>query len=374
MSSEPNPKIDELLKRYVQQRKGEARADFELHPATRNLLQSEVARRFPKTGEGKKRSLIFLLWPRLAIAGAFTALLAVTVMVLNKPKEKGTEVAQTSSKERVPLPSQSSPSGKPVLSDRAESSALAKAKTPEASPTGEPEIARRSGPAVIGGLSQKTDSKPLGQIAQPERNLQPFTEAPVKFSRDSVAKNEDESASAGIGATPAAPAQTKLYADMESRNRWQFVQQDLRARYRENLLSPAQPKILQSFELIRTGDKIRLIDSDGSIYEGEILAVAEDKLEENDLEPGLKKNSQFAFRVVGTNQPLNRVVSFTGEFAPSNEPVVLNEIASATTRDAVQAAIAGRSETSTVRGLIHGKVSIGGTNEFELRATTELPK
>ena len=70
--SEPNEKMIELLKRYVAQRKAESSADFELHPATRNLLQGEVAQRFRKTeGAEKKKSLLVLLWPRLAIAGAF---------------------------------------------------------------------------------------------------------------------------------------------------------------------------------------------------------------------------------------------------------------------------------------------------------------
>ena len=47
MPSEPENKIEELLKAYAKKRQEEAGAPFEMHPATRKLLQGEVARRQP---------------------------------------------------------------------------------------------------------------------------------------------------------------------------------------------------------------------------------------------------------------------------------------------------------------------------------------
>src|SRR5712664_2452194 len=50
MPDEPNRKMDELLKSYAKKRREDAGAPLELHPATRRLLQSEVARLGPIVG------------------------------------------------------------------------------------------------------------------------------------------------------------------------------------------------------------------------------------------------------------------------------------------------------------------------------------
>ena len=64
-------------------RRDEAGAPFELHPATRRLLQGEVARQFGKPQrEGRSLWLLFAqLWPRLAWGIAILAVLGIVVWV-----------------------------------------------------------------------------------------------------------------------------------------------------------------------------------------------------------------------------------------------------------------------------------------------------
>src|SRR5205814_4839361 len=51
MPDEPNRNVEDELKAWAQKRRDEAYAPFELHPATRKMLQDEVARTFPKKSD-----------------------------------------------------------------------------------------------------------------------------------------------------------------------------------------------------------------------------------------------------------------------------------------------------------------------------------
>lgn len=86
---DPN-RSDELLKRYAKERR-EQGGSFELHPATRRLLQAEVARQFrardPK--KGGLPSWLGLWRGRLLLGGAVTAALVLAVWMFgpqNKPE------------------------------------------------------------------------------------------------------------------------------------------------------------------------------------------------------------------------------------------------------------------------------------------------
>src|ERR1051325_7482386 len=88
--------IEKLLRRYAKKRRDEAGAPPELHPATRRLLQGEVARQVPKArAEPRGASLteIFALIRRrwvyavAALAGLLIAS-AMILPVLSKPKSK----------------------------------------------------------------------------------------------------------------------------------------------------------------------------------------------------------------------------------------------------------------------------------------------
>ena len=77
--------IEKLLRRYAKKRRDEAGDPLSLHPATRRLLQGEVARQYPKASrEGRSSTTGFLaLWAqKWAFALGVLVVLAVTAVVL----------------------------------------------------------------------------------------------------------------------------------------------------------------------------------------------------------------------------------------------------------------------------------------------------
>src|SRR5206468_12506038 len=67
MADEPNNKMDEVLKAYAKKRREDAAGPVELHPATRKLLQGEVARVYTnKRPASGFVELLLRFWPRIA--------------------------------------------------------------------------------------------------------------------------------------------------------------------------------------------------------------------------------------------------------------------------------------------------------------------
>jgi len=123
------------------------------------------------------------------------------------------------------------------------------------------------------------------------------------------------------------------------------------AKYRRNWNSPPAPNVLTSFLLERNGSQLRIVDADGSVYEGgfetspggagEKEVLGRSAQNQNEKKNALDRpasaqseaiptyafaaapNSQAsAFRVSGTNLTLKQVVVFTGTFVdPTNLPV-----------------------------------------------------
>jgi len=120
-----------------------------------------------------------------------------------------------------------------------------------------------------------------------------------------------------------------------AQNNQQFVQVP---RYRRNFNSPPMPQVLASFQFEQNGRQLRIVDADGSVYEGEIGSPAGglQEVREADGQSALafKKtvptqtstgrdqilpaggvaaiDPDSVFRVTGTNRTLNQLVIFTG--------------------------------------------------------------
>src|SRR5262245_21472494 len=79
MSAKPNNSMEDLLKAYAKKRQAEAGKAQELHPATRRLLQAEVARLRPTNRPRVENRFSSLLrfWPRVAFAGATLAVVGL---------------------------------------------------------------------------------------------------------------------------------------------------------------------------------------------------------------------------------------------------------------------------------------------------------
>jgi hypothetical protein len=79
MPEDPNNRMDEMLKTYAEQRR--KNPDIQIHPATRRMLQDEVARVYPSSQ--KKSGALEVLrrfWPQLAIGGALALIGLVAVL------------------------------------------------------------------------------------------------------------------------------------------------------------------------------------------------------------------------------------------------------------------------------------------------------
>lgn len=134
--------------------------------------------------------------------------------------------------------------------------------------------------------------------------------------------------------------------------RQEFSQDETRAKFRRNLLSPPMPDVLTNFRLESDGNRVVVTDADGSTYWGVVtpatgtdvqwsdrelgeekkrtldelqkqvrdlpavttgrLNEADSKLKASEAAPG----ATFYFRAAGTNRTLNQPVVFTGVFVP----------------------------------------------------------
>src|SRR5438552_14896457 len=96
MPDEPNRKMDELLKGYAKKRRADAGAPLELHPATRGLLQSEVARlragRSPAAGEWLHSLTRF--WPIIGFSVSILVALGLVSRSIIQRTPRGAEFAK----------------------------------------------------------------------------------------------------------------------------------------------------------------------------------------------------------------------------------------------------------------------------------------
>ncbi len=181
--------------------------------------------------------------------------------------------------------------------------------------------------------------------------------------------------------------------------RLSFAQEDSRARYRQNLNSPAVPNVLTTFQIERVGNAIRIIDADGSTYKGQIIsgeangiaAYSNVETRANSVKgniaargtpalAGRAGNAQaagFSFQAVGTNQTLNQSVEFFGTMALDPPLAQTNDTSTLALMKAKTAAPAPtngpqtnevQNQAMTPRGKIQGRAVVGGKNQFEIIA------
>ncbi len=89
MPDEPNMSIESQVRAYAETRRKAAGEPLEMHPATRHMLQAEVARTLSAQRPARQRSLWPALWMRLLWAGGAGALAtwALLVVVDRNPGE-----------------------------------------------------------------------------------------------------------------------------------------------------------------------------------------------------------------------------------------------------------------------------------------------
>jgi hypothetical protein len=117
MPEQPDKPIEEQLKAWARKRRQEAGAPPELHPATRRMLQEEVARTFarkPSEPAAAPAVGFRVFWPRLALIGSLCMVAVILAGILlprlGRTKSKAQEIALLSEQEKK-APAQSQTAG-----------------------------------------------------------------------------------------------------------------------------------------------------------------------------------------------------------------------------------------------------------------------
>jgi hypothetical protein len=248
---------------------------------------------------------------------------------------------------------------------------------------------------------------PAGPVASAAKSL-PAPSAAKPTAAPGTAIPSDRYALA-----PAASKTKKQYypetnpAQKQNENaRSRFSNVDVRNQYRRNFNSPAALPVLNSFEMEQLGSQVRIVDADGSVYQGPITPVelqkglagsrqavntppplketqAARKVTAVDAESAQSLDSDaptafYNFRAVGTNRTMNQRVVFSGNYigAANAASQSANNVASQSPLSAAnnQAGAGGQMQSNPLRNqggggaMVQGQAFIGTNNQVEINA------
>ncbi len=392
--------IEKQLRAAAGQRRGEAGGKFELHPATRRLLQGEVLRTLGRNpGAARRKTFFGLTWMRFATATcAVTVLCFGTWALLHDPRQPA--------KQQL------------AMADNKPASA-AKMETAGYVQTAAPAIVRRDRAA-----EQRFEPAPLA--------ASPAAIAPVVVVKaDSASKLLDEDLSVALegrkkiadatfafaapAASAAKPAAEKFayttgslakseagafggtFADSPAESKLREVDKLSVAGALAAAKDAEQTVVLANFNVTQRGDRIRIVDGDGSVYDGVLLAeedakkskaLAVEAFSKKAGEDGGKlafkevaaaalrqQNSQnFFFRAAGTNLSLRQNVAITGQFMNAASPAkgAQNYLNAAQNQSQRQAQLL-KNGVLISNGRITGKAVTTDGREFTLDAESVSP-
>ncbi len=388
MSSEPQRDIEKDLLAYKLRRGEQLGAPLELHPATRKMLQGEAARAASRpllTSEEAAKNFVrsFVMShqqpsffaryrQRIIWGGAMCACLTLVLAVLRndprlastpsqvsdpqtaKPQATVAATKQQTEGEQSARAKQSAPAADKVQ-ELAKTSTAPVASPPPANPRG---AAVASAPPLVRDLDRKlVEKKEASQPTQIAKALKAVQVADALSATEDKKSGEvmklkrsagDESlranlaaaagASGGAAIPPASAPSTASAAQLFGANsapeasqvRQQFLQLDNQARYRKNFNSPPMPQVMQDFAFERTGDRVRIVDADGSTYEGTVMRAPVEEVRANAVskldaakerkdslaQPTQSADPQSSYRFYanGVNRKLNQSVEFRGEW------------------------------------------------------------
>ncbi|HKI72906.1 MAG TPA: hypothetical protein VKA81_11045 [Verrucomicrobiae bacterium] len=504
MPDEPNRNVEDELKAWAQKRRDEAYAPFELHPATRKMLQDEVARTFPKKSDlaadiGRQATLgepnhpspyvggwLKKFWPRFALVGslcvALVAVVGILLPGLARSKSKAQQVALAPKQENAWLadserhdasakvaPSSSSRAVEAPVNRLGEVSV--KAQSVESSAAQAVPTLAENKPLEheIPGQSEPKDArlKTVDQLAKDETRKSPETSRSLELSyaerskeaapseglpdsrdrgagpvngrnrllmeRNGPAPRRAETGAVvpadkqAVAAQPQAPTVANAQVTLEAANAGRSAgvggggfgvaaatnrvafnelgQQYAQVRrYRVNFNSPPMPNVLRSFEVEQSGKQLRVVDADGSIYDGAIERPENEELAKGvvaaqtaqadlkkKVEPEARRVERLSettygetaeqqnvfFLVAGTNRTLNQLVVFQGNFlANTNQTsaIVLGARLATDKRTLVpQQSPPLQIRSQLPNSLIQGQATIGDRNRVQINASPVGP-
>lgn len=357
MPPEPNKNIEDLLRAYAKRRRDDAGPPAEMPGHTRHLLQAEIARRAARTREPWWRALAG--WrPRLAVGALAAAAIVVGVFVLLQTQQRPRHAAELAKAE--PLSEKLG-----AMADRGIAPAEA---PPAAAPM--PALGQKVDKAVEAAADERkmdklgvlvAAAKPPATLAapMPEQVAAVATAAPAKAATDRNVFYFHSDAPVAGGAAGAVVA-------------LRFAAEDPAKAAKQQ----KPPGVLTAFRVEQRGNRVVIVDADGSSYEGQMqLATVETRERlmrragrfETDAKGkvaapaptpaesetvlgrtlSLDTQPQYSFHAAGTNRSLNQLVVVSGTLSlpTSNAPPAR----------------------------IQGKVKVGEGSEVEINAVSTKP-
>ena len=239
MSEEQDKQMEQWLEEYAQRRRNELDEPIEMHEATRTMLQGEVSRVYTNPVAPQPEPQGSSAWLAWAIGGATVGVAAIVITLnSNLPQDPDPmKMALAAEEKQTASVGEQEPTG-------TTETVVAKAKEQEnpavrriASVAGEsvPGSAPREVPAVTTSNHTTPEAKVAGGFAPRKVNVQ---------KRDAT-----------------------FYKDIREL-RQDFAQSNLPVANRKNVLPEA---VLVDFQVERTGNQVRVIDQDGSVYTGNVI-------------------------------------------------------------------------------------------------------
>lgn len=294
---------------------------------------------------------------------------------------------------------------------------LATYAAPGAPPSrGGPEMITQPEPLYGPYTELRQESAQLAEVNQTSKAIEDMTRQLVAAAQTQRALGERKS-------QDASGSQLALQVQQAS-----APQVSQRSRFRQLAAAPDQPQVMQSFTVEQTGQQIRIIEDDGSVYEGQITAAAVSsearQLDRVDFARGLQKAEAATrlreaeakadsaapgpvpFVAVGFNRTLGQAVVFRGNFMPAPEQDAAtfdsavqakakkDQNAQAETESLKRAqaltahgtniyvggaftaaggGIGGQSQSGAPTGGVQGKATVGGSVEVQIRAVPAQP-
>jgi hypothetical protein len=402
LSPEPNSKMDELLKAYAKKRREQGEPPLEMHPATRRMLQDEVKRTLRGAPARPPLSWRKVRWPLVALGSGFAALLVMFAMInaqmrhlmpasgsvdstfsAAKPMLKGPETAAAPTASPAitasrPLAKQEDfkhQAASPVAAAGSVHTISAAAPEGAAGKNGDPQaLVPPEGSTSSSGFASDASAPPLvneKSIAAAPAAAPPAS-APIASSAPPSTAVAKEASAQG---TPSALAAGNASGGAAG----EFVQAQS---FSQQPAPPPLSNVLSLFHLQRDGQNVRVVDADGSVYEGQVVGVNSRSLasgrrggraefgaakKDNDLNEG----TNWAFKVSGTNNRLQQNVVFTGNVltVPANVQLRL-ESARGQNQGAsqVQNAPGSAPVAPAQNSRVTGKVQVGDGKEIPIEA------
>jgi hypothetical protein len=308
MPSEPKKPIEELLEASARARRSEFGADGRMPNPMRAQLHEEIVRLDRRDKPQERRSWLANFWPQLSLATAVAAVLVTASVVWFRTQNKTSESSLSLAVQTAPVVASNETNGPLRSLDAMAVDRLAKdngAKPADSVVAEESQLS--SGRLADAATAGAAPDAPPSEVAQAPATAKAAVPAPVARSF----------------------AQTRQTQTANLRQRFsQNIAQNAPA-LSENKMKQQRSSLLNTFDVQQEGDRIRVVDEDGSTYTGKLEQIAQhdarslsQKKEQKAaaqsmtaMKPGEQTESnEFFFRAAGFNATLKKQVVFEANY------------------------------------------------------------